>query len=120
MDVKLSVKRTFVVNGKRYDSLDHLPEPIRKAAGHLAASKSIPAVGTKIVFNGREYAGLDTMPPDVRRLYCDALKAAGISIENPLQGAAPGVVATQPKAAKMVALALVALAGLFFTLKLIR
>jgi len=73
MGINVKVKWNFTVNGKKYGSLEEMPEDIRKAYektlvaspdGGLSISKT-----SRIVFNGQEYESVDAMPEDVRSLY---------------------------------------------------
>lgn len=82
MDVKVTVKRRIRYQGKEYESVNELPEPIRRAyegamaggggAGPPTAVQRSPA---RIIFNGCEYDGVGTMPQDVRDAYESVMRA---------------------------------------------
>jgi hypothetical protein len=83
MNINISVKRKFKVNGKEYNSIEEMPHNIREAFEKAIASQADsglqakPAtMQTKIIFNGTEYKNIDGMPQDVRQLYEKVLKAA--------------------------------------------
>jgi hypothetical protein len=81
MNVKVNVKRKFIVNGKEYGSVEEMPEAIRQAYEKAVANTGSREPGnitsiasSKIVFNGQEYASVDAMPPDVRQMYETVMK----------------------------------------------
>ncbi|MFH0802862.1 MAG: hypothetical protein V2A78_10825 [bacterium] len=83
MNFNVNVKRKLKINGKEYNSVEEMPDEIRKifmeAINSQASSedKANPSsLRTKIIFNGAEYESLDAMPQDVRQLYETVLKAA--------------------------------------------
>lgn len=82
MDVKVTVKRKIRYQGKEYDSIDELPEPVRHAyeramagGGQTGGPTAVPSAPDKIVFNGHEYDGIATMPQDVRTAYEGVMRA---------------------------------------------
>jgi hypothetical protein len=82
MKVNMTVKRRIVFNGKEYDSIEELPESVRRTlenatAGSLPSAATGATAGAKvrIMFNGQEYASVDAMPASVRRIYEGALAA---------------------------------------------
>ncbi len=124
MNVKLSVKRTFVVNGKTYGSAEELPANIRAAIAEQGSSLDPGSLaGARVVFNGREYPDETAMPPDIRAQYRSVMAAAGLernrSTRTPHIEAAP-VTAIQPVSSArglsvaLIAAALLALAGFIY------
>src|SRR5215813_6888985 len=92
MGIRFSVKTRFVVNNKRYDSVEDMPPEARVAydkAISLGASAGHPA--RLIMFNGQAYDTPDAMPPEVRRLYDTAM--AGLSSD----GFPPSAQVQEPK-----------------------
>ena len=86
MNLNISVKRKFTINGKEYNSIEEMPAETREAFEKMMVSRvgsglqAIPEAlrasqPGKIVFNGIEYKSVDAMPQDVRQLYETALKA---------------------------------------------
>jgi hypothetical protein len=83
VNININVKRKFKVNGKEYNSIEEMPNDIRKAFEKAMASQADsghqvnPAtMQTKIIFNGTEYKNIDEMPHDVRQLYEKVLRTA--------------------------------------------
>ncbi len=77
MDVKITVQRKFVVNGKEYQSLEEIPADVRQAVRGATGSLSVEGgVSCKINFNGRVYSSPDEMPREARELYEKALSVA--------------------------------------------
>jgi len=82
MKVNMTVKRRIVFNGKEYDSIEELPENVRRTLENATAG-SLPSAATgaaasakvRIMFNGQEYTSVDAMPASVRRIYEGALAA---------------------------------------------
>lgn len=80
MKVNMTVKRRIVFNGKEYDSIEELPENVRRTLENASTgSQPSPATGAaagakiRIMFSGQEYASVDAMPASVRRIYESAL-----------------------------------------------
>lgn len=74
MGIEFDLKRTYVVDGKEYVSLDDMPPDLRRAVGKSLSSASIvlrphgrKVVEAKIVFNGPEVAGPEALPGVARR-----------------------------------------------------
>lgn len=83
MDVKLTVTRTFVVNGKTYRSADELPPDIRAAIAQQRSSPDARSLArARVVFNGREYADETAMPADIRAHYRGVMAAAGLEMNR--------------------------------------
>jgi len=83
MNIKVSVKRKLVVNGKEYASPEEMPDDLRRAyeravGGELGAAGHTP-VRSKIVFQGKEYESPADMPEELRKLYELALAAANLT-----------------------------------------
>jgi cyclophilin family peptidyl-prolyl cis-trans isomerase len=88
MDIKISLKKSYFVNGKTYHSLEEMPADIRNiyetpvvpkgAAGPLSTEGGD---SLKINFNGRVYSSPEELPADARELYGKALsmKKLGVS-----------------------------------------
>jgi hypothetical protein len=81
VNVKVNVKRKFIVNGKEYGSVEEMPGNIREAYEKTVVNKAglengnIPSITSgKIVFNGQEYASVDLMPADVHQMYETIMK----------------------------------------------
>jgi hypothetical protein len=87
VDVKINVKRKYIVNGNEYHSIEEMPADIRQAYERTVASKGAEFSATsRIIFNDREYSTPDEIPPDVRELYDKALSAVDL---NDIQRMAP-------------------------------
>lgn len=105
MSVTLDVKRKFIVNGKKYSSVEEMPPELREAYEKAVRSgagvrieKPQVRVETKIVFNGKEYGSLEAMPADVRRLYQSVMKSVETGQASPdLLSAALGDESTVPR-----------------------
>jgi hypothetical protein len=91
MNININVNRKYKINGKEYNSVEEMPEDIRKAFEKAMISKDgkssqITAnMQNKIMFNGIEYESIDAMPQDVRQLYKEVMKTVetrGTSPEN--------------------------------------
>ena len=76
-NVKLSVKRKYIVDGREYGSLEEMPDDIRQAyeKGLAFPSRSSSNQGGRIIFNGQEYESMGKMPDSVRRMYENAMDA---------------------------------------------
>ena len=88
MKINFDVKRTYKMNGKEYNSLEEMPDDIRKAFEKAVPPSSAPAQGipsqaqrTTIIFNEREYDSIDAMPREIRQLYEKVLEAAATGAE---------------------------------------
>ena len=88
MKININVKRTFTINGKQYNSIEEMPEDVRKSfekarSSHEGTGRHIQITQTtknmKITFNGTEYDSIETMPQDARQIYDKVLKAAETS-----------------------------------------
>ena len=98
MDMNVTIKRRFKVNGVEYDSIEVMPPEVRQAyeratasSGHLGVSGGVQA---HITFNGKTFVSREEMPAAERSLY-DAAMAA---IErDPDTAAVPGTVAMTPE-----------------------
>jgi len=147
MNMNVNVKRKFLINGKKYDSLEDRPAEYREAIQKVLAAAeggglrpSPAAARTKIVFNGTEYDGLEAMPQDVRQLYEKFIKAAeidagpdGLDLRTIFQGTgvesrAKGPILSDFRPEKAttgrpfflrVLMGLVLLLGLFFLIKIL-
>ena len=84
MGIKVTLDRKLVVNGKEFNSIDELPENVRRVcksavsdlsgtSGHGSFAK------TDIIFNGKHYTSIDAMPQEARDFYRQALQAAGLN-----------------------------------------
>jgi hypothetical protein len=81
----------LIVNGKTYNSVDEMPEDVRKQyeqamnslkdedknqipdAFENISSKNVVSSSMKIIVNGKEFNGLEDLPPDVRARYEQAM-----------------------------------------------
>ncbi|MGE5843575.1 MAG: hypothetical protein ACM32K_01620 [Syntrophaceae bacterium] len=93
MGIEVNVTREFVVNGKRYHSLEEVPPDIRQAVENTLLAQGVPQEGTagnqaKIMVNGRPYGSVDAMPGGVREIYAVAMQCIG-------SGPAPKPIAPQ-------------------------
>lgn len=92
MNIKIGVKRRFIINGKEYKPIGEIPHNIQGAreilrklmdsqvgSGHRISSALTP---TKIIFNGTEYETIESMPQDVREAYERVLKAVEIEASS--------------------------------------
>ena len=83
MNIKVTVKRKLVVNGKEYGSPEEMPDDLRKAYERAVGSELGAAghsqVKSKIVFQGKEYETPADMPEELRKLYELALAAAKLT-----------------------------------------
>ena len=91
INLKVNVKRKFIVNGVEYGSPEEMPPEIRaayektvqsgaalSASGYFSLGTKQPVQRmTKITVNGQTYDSVEAMPEDIRRLYEDAMRAAG-------------------------------------------
>jgi len=82
MNIDITLKREFKVNGKEYNTIADMPNDVREAFERAMNPQSTtgrqigPAsMGTKIRFNGTEYDSPDAMPPHVRQLYEQLMRA---------------------------------------------
>ena len=70
VNVKVNVKKKYIVNGKEYDSIEHMPDDIRLAFEKGQTLQTKESVSdARIIFNGQEYESMDAMPDDVRNTY---------------------------------------------------
>jgi len=90
MKVDFDIKRQFIVNGKRYNSVEEMPTELREAYEKAVRSgagvkieKPQVHLESKIVFNGQEYRSLDAMPEEVRRVYRSVMKSAETGAASP-------------------------------------
>jgi hypothetical protein len=90
LDIKINVKRKFIINGREYNSVEEMPGDVRgifeKAMSSQAGSGyqiNPAATQTHIIFNGTTYESLESMPQDVRQLYEKALQAAETGAAQP-------------------------------------
>ena len=85
MAIQIKIKRKFIVNHKKYQSLEEMPDDIRQAI-EKTMTNSEPntrrKTETKIVVNGKEYDSIEEMPPDIREQYEKAIKALRTSKMN--------------------------------------
>lgn len=77
--MKIKIGHDFNISGKRYNSIEEVPEDlrelVRKAVG--PQSSGIPVITqTRIIFNGAVYDNVEAMPQNIRGLYEEVLKAA--------------------------------------------
>jgi hypothetical protein len=84
MTFNVTLKREIIVNGKKYGSIDELPEPIRKVLEGQLSAKSDgiahpDATRTKIIVNTQKYSNVDEMPQNVREAYQQALHISGLT-----------------------------------------
>ena len=82
MNLDITLKREFIVNGKEYTSIEDMPNDVREAFERAMNPQSATgrqigplSMGAKIRFNGTEYESHDAMPPHVRQLYEQLVKA---------------------------------------------
>jgi hypothetical protein len=85
MGIDIDVKREYIVNGKKYNSLEEMPLEIRKILDETLASSSVADIlkapmhaNMKIKFNDKEYDSIESMPVAERAVYELAMKAAGL------------------------------------------
>lgn len=109
INLKLNVKRKFIVNGVEYGSPEEMPPEIRaayekavqggaslSASGYFSLGAKPVQRTTKITVNGQTYDSIEAMPEEIRRLYEDAMRAAGTNATDdsmpvtPLPPAASG------------------------------
>jgi hypothetical protein len=90
MDININVKRKYKINGKEYNSIEEMPEDIRKAFEKAVISKdgkssqiTTTNMQNKIMFNGVEYESIDAMPQDVRQLYKEVMKTVETRVMSP-------------------------------------
>jgi cobalamin biosynthesis Co2+ chelatase CbiK len=89
MNININVKRKYKINGKEYNSIEEMPEDIRKAFEKAMISKDGKSSQTttkmqnKIMFNGIEYESIDAMPQDVRQLYKEVMKTVETRVTSP-------------------------------------
>lgn len=81
MDVKINVRRKYIVDGKEYNSVEEMPSAIReayqKATGKVNGIEHhhISSISSqKVLFNGQEYESINSMPSDVRLIYETVMK----------------------------------------------
>ena len=84
MGTDMDEKREYVVDGKKYKTLEELPPEIRQLLEKTLGSNSIEDLlkkrmltGMNIIFNGKEYDRIESMPADERDMYEAAMKWAG-------------------------------------------
>lgn len=78
MAIQIKVIKKIISKGKKYQSLEEMPDDIRQAIEKAMTDDGLtsqPNTETKIVVNGTEYNSIDEMPPDIRELYEKAIKA---------------------------------------------
>lgn len=82
MNIDITLKREFKVNGKEYNTIADMPNDVREAFERAMNPQSATgrqigplSMGTKIRFNGTEYDSPDAMPPHVRQLYEQLMRA---------------------------------------------
>jgi hypothetical protein len=89
MDININVKRKYKINGKEYNSIEEMPEDIRKAFEKAMISKDGKSsqittnMQNKIMFNDVEYESIDAMPQDVRQLYKEVMKTVETRATSP-------------------------------------
>ena len=82
MGIEVNVTREFVINGKRYHSLEEVPPDIRQAVEETLRAPGVSQAGTagnqaKIMVNGRPYGSVDAMPGGVREICAVAMQCIG-------------------------------------------
>ena len=78
MAIQIKVIKKIMSKGKKYQSLEEMPDDIRPAIEKAMINDDVtsqPNTETKIVVNGKEYDSMDNMPPDIRELYENAVRA---------------------------------------------
>jgi hypothetical protein len=85
MGIDIDVKREYIVNGIKYNSVEEMPLEIRKIIDETLASSAVADIlkapmhaKMKIKFNDKEYDSLESMPAAERAVYESAMKAAGL------------------------------------------
>ncbi|MDD4870849.1 MAG: hypothetical protein PHR77_09840 [Kiritimatiellae bacterium] len=85
INFNFNVDRKIIVNGKKYSSVDQLPEDIRrvyeetmKRGGKMQVDVKPPSF--KISFNGKDYGSINEMPEAERSIYEKAMAIAGGSV----------------------------------------
>jgi len=104
MGVTMKIQRKFIVNGKKYSSVEEMPPELREAYEKAVRSgagvrieKPRFRMESKIVFNGQEYRSLEAMPEEVRRVYQSVMKSVETGSASPeLLSAALGDDSTLP------------------------
>lgn len=88
MNIKVTVNRRIVVNGKEYSGPEEMPEELRhayeRAMGSGSAMEILARSASRIVFRGKEYPTPADMPEDIRRLYDLAMAAAKLDHAHPV------------------------------------
>ena len=92
MEVRLTFKSKpkFVFNGHEYESIDEMPEDVRRRYQDAIAlaAKGGPNVKrvshSELWFNGKKYNSADEMPSDVRRVYDEVIRSGrGVTASPP-------------------------------------
>jgi hypothetical protein len=90
MNININVKRKYKINGKEYNSIEEMPEDIRKAfekamiaKGGESSQIKTTNIQNRIMFNGIEYESIDAMPQDVRQLYREVMKTVETEAKSP-------------------------------------
>jgi hypothetical protein len=85
MGIDIDVKRVYIVNGEKYNSLEEMPLEIRKIIDDTLASSAVRDIlkapmhaKMKIKCNNKEYDSIESMPVTERAVYESAMKAAGL------------------------------------------
>ena len=77
MGIEIQVTREFIVNGKKYRSLEEVPPEYRQAIGESPGwPPGDPYAGNRgeIVVNGKRYRDESAMPDGVREIYAAAMQ----------------------------------------------
>jgi len=78
MAIQIKVIKKIMSKGKKYQSLEEMPDDIRQAIEKVMTNDDLtsqPKTETKIVVNGKEYDSIDEMAPDIRELYENTVRA---------------------------------------------
>ena len=78
MSIRIKVIKKLRGKGKKYRSLEEMPDDLRQAIERSMTTgdpNTQQNTETKITVNGKEYDSIEQMPPDIRELYVTAIKA---------------------------------------------
>ena len=78
MSIRIKVIKKLRGKGKKYRSLDEMPDDLRQAIERSMTTgdpNTQQNTETKITVNGKEYDSIEQKPPDIRERYVTAIKA---------------------------------------------
>jgi hypothetical protein len=83
IESKTNVKRRYIINGTEYESVEDMPDNIRRVYEEALHSLAEPRRTGRITFNGKEYQSVEDMPPDIRRTYQSIAEIAESAERSP-------------------------------------